>query len=131
VAAVASGEPVAGVKVPSKLLLPSRIETEPETEELPWFTTARSATPSAFKSPVAMATGAVPTAIGRIGSLGKSDIQVRINRTQQDGDVVRPLIYHGEVHFGAVIDGVDLIPEIRADHRGPERLPKSWSYWST
>src|SRR6266478_7614450 len=42
VAAVASGEPVAGVKVPSKLLLPSRIETEPETEELPWFTTARS-----------------------------------------------------------------------------------------
>ena len=42
------------------MLLPSKTETVLS----PWFTTARSGTPSAFKSPVAMATGAVPTAIG-------------------------------------------------------------------
>src|SRR2546429_1427420 len=57
VVAVGSGEPVASVKVPSKLLLPSKTETVLS----PWFTTARSGTPSAFRSPVAMATGAVPT----------------------------------------------------------------------
>src|SRR6266852_7468431 len=62
--AVGSGEPVGSLNVPSKLLLPSKIETEPETVALPWFTTARSGTMSAFKSPVAMATGEVPTAIG-------------------------------------------------------------------
>jgi len=34
----------------------------------PWFTTARSGTPSAFKSPVAIATGVVPTEKGEFGA---------------------------------------------------------------
>src|SRR5260370_19016994 len=64
VVAVGRGEPVASVNVPSKLLLPRRTVTV----ALPWFTTARSGTPSAFKSPVAMATGVVPTEIGEFGA---------------------------------------------------------------
>src|SRR5260370_3515451 len=68
VAAVGSGEPAASANVPSKLLLPSKIETDPETVVLPWFTTARSGTPSEFKSPVAIATGTVPTEKGEFGA---------------------------------------------------------------
>src|SRR5713226_100105 len=61
---VGSGEPVDWVNVPSKLLLPSKTVTVLS----PWFTTARSGTPSAFKSPVAIATGVVPTEKGEFGA---------------------------------------------------------------
>src|SRR5881394_1284805 len=91
VVAVGSGEPLASVNVPSKLLLPSKTEIVPETAAVPWFRTARSGTPSAFKSPVAIATGLVPTEMGT-GGLGESDIQILINGTQQNGYVVRALI---------------------------------------
>src|SRR5260370_30406802 len=64
VVAVANGEPVAWVNVPSRLLLPSKTVTLLS----PWFTTARSGTPSEFKSPVAIATGTVPTEKGEFGA---------------------------------------------------------------
>src|SRR6266478_7366738 len=68
VVAVANGEPVASVNVPSRFVLPSKTVTEPETEVLPWFTMARSGTPSVFKSPVAIATGVIPTEKGEFGA---------------------------------------------------------------
>src|SRR5467141_2421965 len=64
VVAVGSGDPWAWLNVPSKLLLPSKTVTLLS----PWFTTARSGTPSAFKSPVAIATGVVPTEKGEFGA---------------------------------------------------------------
>src|SRR5207245_833838 len=45
-------------------LLPSKTVTVLS----PWFTTARSGTPSSFKSPVAIATGVVPTEKGELGA---------------------------------------------------------------
>src|SRR6266403_3426575 len=64
VVAVGSGDPWAWSNVPSKLLLPSKTVTLLS----PWVTTARSGTPSAFKSPVAIATGVVPTEKGELGA---------------------------------------------------------------
>src|ERR1700730_4713361 len=68
VAAVGSGDPLAAVKVASRLLLPRRIETVLS----PWFTTARSGTVSVFRSPVPIATGDVPTLIGEFGASVKA-----------------------------------------------------------
>src|SRR5260370_9292570 len=61
---VASGEPPAWANVPSRLLLPSKTVTVLSA----WFTTARSGTPSAFKSPTAIAAGLVPTEKGEFGA---------------------------------------------------------------
>src|SRR5690242_10084619 len=61
-AAVGRGDPEAAVKVASRLLLPSRMETESS----PWLTPARSGTASPFTSAVAMATGDWPTAMGEL-----------------------------------------------------------------
>src|SRR5713101_7893068 len=73
VAAVASGGPVAWANVPSRLLLPSKTVTVLS----PWFTTARSGTPSAFKSPVAIATGVVPTEKGELGASARVTLPAR------------------------------------------------------
>src|SRR5260370_6388370 len=54
---------VGAAKVPSPLPFtewPSRIDTDPGTEPLPWLTTARSKTPSPLRSVVSSATG-LPT----------------------------------------------------------------------
>src|SRR5258708_18443217 len=64
VAAVGSGDPEAAAKVALRLLLPRRMETELS----PWLTTARSGTASPFRSPVAMATGDWPTAMGELAA---------------------------------------------------------------
>src|SRR5258708_19923921 len=64
VAAVASGEPVAWANVRSRWLLPRKTVTVLSL----WFTTARSGTPSAFKSPTAIAAGLVPTEKGEFGA---------------------------------------------------------------
>src|SRR5258706_10293247 len=72
VVAVGSGDPWAWLNVPSKLLLPSKTVTVLSA----WFTTARSGTPSAFKSPVAIATGVVPTEKGEFGASARVTLPV-------------------------------------------------------
>src|SRR5260370_28810315 len=64
VVAVGSGDPWAWLSVPAKFPLPRKTVTVLSR----WFTTARSGTPSAFKSPVAIATGVVPTEKGEFGA---------------------------------------------------------------
>src|SRR5258708_28746656 len=58
VMAVANGDPAAGVKNP----VPSFSKTVTSLDD--WFTIAKSAIPSAFKSPAANATGSTPTDAG-------------------------------------------------------------------
>src|SRR6266481_3960850 len=81
VVAVGSGDPWAWLNVPSKLLLPSKTVTLLS----PWFTTARSGTPSEFKSPVAIATGLVPTEKGEFGASARVTLPVwstELNKTE-------------------------------------------------
>src|ERR1700738_357701 len=72
VAAVGSGDPVAAVKVALRLLLPSKMETVLS----PLLTTARSGTVSEFRSPTAMATGDLPTAMGEFVASVKAILEL-------------------------------------------------------